>query len=690
MEFLKIWEIVLRRKKVLIGSFLVFFLTIILVTHLSTPSYRAKAKLLVEDSVALPSLLTGLGLQSSGASATSDAYDTDIALATVRPNLEKLVTELKLKDNDGAEMDPDDLVKSTYFVYYLLPRPYIEVGQSEDSDILEIEAYSVDRAQAALMANKLGNYFINNRVKKTKREYHVAKAFIAKRINEVKKKYYHSLAAIRDFRIKEKSVNLDTETDNLLSKISSLKSALEDNEKGLTGLEKEMSEIKARLKKIEKSKKGQLDFTWSDQVKSLKSKLDDLLVTTSQKRLEVTEEHPEYKQLAKEMEVVRELIKKETSLLFSGEELTTYSVYNDLSKQLIDDYIDKEVAIAKRKIMERFISESQGELLKIPIKYVESSKLEMDLSVDKNLYKNLLDYKAQVGIAEAISLANFKIVEPAIEPEEDDPYFPNKLLNYLLGIFFGGFWGFSVVIFLEYIDNTVKSSDELKGLKNLTRLGGIPLSKQMKEARIISNLPPAGPVVEAYRTLKDNIVYACGPGETKSIVVTSSRELEGRSSVAANLAISFASEVKSAIVVDFDLRKPALHRFFNLDNRAGVTTILTQGIKPREAIVRSGIENLDCLLSGPAPSDPGRIIEPGRVKALIDDLKEVYDIIIIDTPPIISANDAVVIGRHADAFLYVIEPGKVTLAAIEHAQETIERAGGKLAGFVLSKSTLRT
>ena len=223
------------------------------------------------------------------------------------------------------------------------------------------------------------------------------------------------------------------------------------------------------------------------------------------------------------------------------------------------------------------------------------------------MYENLLEYIVEIGIAEAMTLSDIKLVEAATIPDEPD--FPKKLLNYIAGVFLGLFWGLVLAFFVEYIDNTVKLPDDIKHIKPLTYLGTIPASKQIKQLKLISNMEPTAHMVEVYRTLKNSIKYASVDKPIKSIVVTSSIEGEGKSTVASNLAITMSMESKRTIIVDFDLRKPVLHKLFNINNTIGVTSVLVEGYRLEDAIVQTGVKGLSILPSGPIPPDPSRLIE---------------------------------------------------------------------------------
>jgi len=694
MEFLKIWEILLRRKWIIISVFFVFVTTIVIGTHIVTPTYEAKAKLLIKTSGALSSLMSSLSLPVEEEAAAKKEkeeeevnYETEIALAKIRPLVEELISSLNLKDRDGKVMKPDDLVEwsliRSFLINKVFPQPYLEVDQYEDADMLEIWSISPDPSEAANMSNKLAELYIKDGLERTRKEYKAARVLIEDRIQKVKEEYYKSLSDLKDFKIREETVDLDKETESLIDKIATLKGNYEENEKTILGLEKGMAEAKDKLGKMEKFRKDSEEFSQSDEVKNLNTKLNDLLISISEKSIDFTKEHPEYKKLEKKVETVKELIKNEAKVVFDSEKFSVDPVYDELSKKVVEDYINREVALAKRKLLQKYIDEYQDELLKIPIKYTEGSKLELALSVNKKMYQTLLEYIPRVIIAESMTLSNIRLVEPATKP--DKPYFPKKSWNYVIGIFLGLFWGLLLALFMEHIDNTIKSPDDIEHIKSLTLLGTIPRAKQLKDMNIISNLDPTSPIVEAYRTIRNSIRYASVDKPVKTLVITSSIDGEGKSSMTSNIAIILSMEDKRVILADLDLRKPTLHKFLHIPNNRGVTNVLAEGLQLKEAIIQTNVKGLDLLPSGPVPPDPSRLIGSQKVKDTIEALKGMYDMVVIDTPPVMAVNDVLVVGEVADGVVHVIESGKATFSMVEHVKKLMAKASINLVGVVLNK-----
>jgi len=421
MEFLKIWEIIVRRRWIIICIFCIFVAVVVIGTHIVTPTYEAKAKVLIEKSDTLSSVMANLGIQDTGKGFidTDEDYETDISMATIRPLIAKLISSLNLKDRDGKVMRPDDLMNWN-LINKIFPQPYLKVDQYEGADMLEIVSNSTIPSEAANMSNKLAELYVKDRLERTREEFKAARIFIEQQLSKVKKEYYDSLSEVKDFMVKEVTVDLKYETQKLIEKINNLKKSYEENETATLELETEMVQVKKQLKEINPFRKESEEFSYNEHIKQLNLKLSDLLISIAEKSVDISEEHPEFKQLEKKIDTIKEIIKGENKVVFNRERYFVDPIYEDLSKKLVEGHINKEILIAKRKLFHKYIDEYQNELLRIPIKVAKNSKLELSLAVKEDMFENLLQYLLQIGIAESMTLSNIKLVEPAIEPDRPD------------------------------------------------------------------------------------------------------------------------------------------------------------------------------------------------------------------------------------------------------------------------------
>ncbi|RWZ67205.1 CpsD/CapB family tyrosine-protein kinase [Lacticaseibacillus paracasei] len=207
---------------------------------------------------------------------------------------------------------------------------------------------------------------------------------------------------------------------------------------------------------------------------------------------------------------------------------------------------------------------------------------------------------------------------------------------------------------------------------------------------LITDYDAFGPISEEYRTLRTNISFSKADGVLKTIAVTSDSSSEGKSTVSANLAVTFANQEQKTILVDLDMRKPTVHATFGIQNTSGLVNLLTDPVKDLEMLLtsyckESGIDNLMILTSGPTPPNPSELLGSKRMETLLVALSKHYDRIILDTPPVISVTDAQIIASRADATILVVPYGIAQKAAVIDAKLLLQKVHANIIGVVLNR-----
>lgn len=210
----------------------------------------------------------------------------------------------------------------------------------------------------------------------------------------------------------------------------------------------------------------------------------------------------------------------------------------------------------------------------------------------------------------------------------------------------------------------------------------------MDERRLITNENPKSPSAEAYRTLRTNIQFSNIDKEIKTIVVTSSGPGEGKSTVTANYAVTLAKNDKKVLLIDADLRKPRAHTFFNLPNINGLTNVVAESTDYKKLVQATKIEGLDLLTSGPIPPNPSELLGSKKMKAFLDTLKEDYDMIIIDSPPVGLVTDAAILSTVVDGTILVCAVGQAIKEAAANAKQLLDKVNANILGVVLNKIPL--
>lgn len=205
------------------------------------------------------------------------------------------------------------------------------------------------------------------------------------------------------------------------------------------------------------------------------------------------------------------------------------------------------------------------------------------------------------------------------------------------------------------------------------------------ENSLIVHTDPKSPVAESYRVLRTNIQFASVDKPIKVIAVTSSTPGEGKTTTIANLAITFAQSGSRVLIMDADLRKPRVHKVFHVPNDRGMTTVLSRLYSYSECIVGSVVDNLYILTSGPIPPNPSEMLSSNAMKSFLEQVKQDFDIILIDAPPVGVVTDAAIISTIVDGTILVISSGHVEIEAAQRAKELLEKVNANILGVVLNK-----
>lgn len=212
--------------------------------------------------------------------------------------------------------------------------------------------------------------------------------------------------------------------------------------------------------------------------------------------------------------------------------------------------------------------------------------------------------------------------------------------------------------------------------------------KHSHKRKLITKYDTKSPVSEQYRTIRTNIQFSSVDQELETIMVTSSGPGEGKSTTAANLAVTFAQQGKKTLLVDADLRKPTVHYTFNLANTVGLTNILTRQLTLQKAVESGGVPDLDVLTSGPIPPNPSELLGSRSMAELFDEAKKNYEVIFFDTPPLLAVTDAQILANQCDGTILVISSGKTGNEQALKAKELLVSAKAKLMGVVLNNKKL--
>lgn len=325
-----------------------------------------------------------------------------------------------------------------------------------------------------------------------------------------------------------------------------------------------------------------------------------------------------------------------------------------------------------------------------PEEQAQKAQLETSLAQYRTSYANLLQSYENIRAAEAQELNNVSVVEPAVPPRV--PIRPRVELNTLLAGLVGMVLAGAIAYVFEYLDDTLKSPEDISqrlGLWTLAAIGRI--EGKTAQDRLVTLSAPRSPIAEAYRLLRTNFQFAAVDRPLRRIVVTSPGPGDGKSTTAANLAVVFAQGGKSVILVDADLRRPQQHRIFQRTASYGLSTALVDAATPVTNFLQpTDVPGLRLLTSGPIPPNPAELLGSQRMAQLMQVLNQEAEMVILDSPPVLSVADAAILANAADGVVLVADAGRTRREMARRAKEGLERAGANLLGMVLNRMTRQT
>ena len=296
---------------------------------------------------------------------------------------------------------------------------------------------------------------------------------------------------------------------------------------------------------------------------------------------------------------------------------------------------------------------------------------------------------AQLQVNGAAATSGVEVVTPARAPSS--PSSPKPAQDALLGLSAGLLLGLGAAFLRDSLDDALTSKEAAERLGGAPVLALVPMVTSWKKRErpvLAASAEPTSPVAEAYRSLRTSVQFARQAHEIRTLLVTSPAAAEGKTSTVANLGAVFAQAGERVVLVSCDLRRPRLGQFFGVDERTGLTTVLL-GQKTLEQVLQP-VRGYDCLwllAAGPVPPNPAELLNGSHARELFETLQENFDLVLVDSPPVLPVTDAMVLSQYADGTLLVVAAGQTRRAELQRAAERFTQAKAPVTGVVLNEVT---
>ena len=697
-------RIIYRGRWLIILSFLAVFTATVIYTFTTAPTYEASTVLLIESNDSMDRALfnlTTFGTQTN-------MLNNQIEILKSRNVAERVVRRLEnspYRDSISFFQPLEDGIQLTFEDRVNIVQSNLEVEPKRDTDIITLTYQAGSPFEAAYLANTISEEFAKLNAETNRLEVTEMRKFIEDRLAIKAKELKESEEQLKKFQEKEKIASLDAETQELVTRLSETESMLEQARIELSTKQELRKSLEQKLAERKETLPGNLSEISTPYIQSLQQELAQIVAERTSYVTALKSEAPANKneyfeaQLRTYDERIKALknkIKEEAVKIANSEMISDpLKISQELVAQLLN--LDGEIQAEEAKVnsLKQVLEKYNQRLENLPDRVLQLARLERRRQVDEQTYMMLTQKLEEAKIQESAQARNVKIIDRAIQPTR--PVKPNKRMNLMLGALLGLGLGVGATFMIEYLDRSVRKPEDMErmGYNVLATIPKIETDKIEKaklklnesakiEARLITHIDPKSPVSEAYRTLRTNLQFSKIEKALRTILVTSAGPKEGKSTTAANLAIALSQAGNHVALIDADLRRPILHSVFGMKKEDGLTNYLAASISYEEVFKTTFVDNLKLVTSGILPPNPSELLSSQKMEDFLNRLQQEFDVVVIDSPPVIAVTDATVLSTKVDGTLLVVYAGQTERDAIKRAVNMLDSVSARLLGIVLN------
>ncbi|RMH61232.1 MAG: polysaccharide biosynthesis tyrosine autokinase [Calditrichaeota bacterium] len=703
-------RIIYRGRWIVLFSFLVVFTGTVYYTFTTDPVYDATTTLIIDKSNAMENAL--FDFNSFGNQSTH--ISNQIEIIKSRTIAERVIKRMELsnvRDSLSLFHPNDDGEYLTLREMAQIIRENMEVINKKETDIIEITYSAPSAFEAAYTVNAIAQEYADASVEFNQGELKDLRKFLEEQLRKKGQELTSSEELLRDYQERERVASLDEETSELITRLSAVEAELEQSQVMLQASLEMKNSLEKQLDERRETVSSELSEISTPYIQTLQEELARIVAEKTKYETAVASQatgvNSDYfnAQIAEYDSKIKSLKQR---LEEEAKKLSTSSMVQDpfqLTQELVSRIINLDAEIkantAKINTLQEVINTYNAQLESLPVKVLELARLKRRQMVDEQTYMLMTKRLEETKIQEAGQRKEVRVVDEAIEPLF--PTKPKKKLNLALGVVLGIGLGIGITFLREYFDNSIKTQEELEqlGFNILATIPKIEMSKVEEklearlakmgpmegkriEARLITHLDPKSPVSEAYRSLRTNIQFSRVDQKIKAVLVTSSGPKEGKSTTSANLAIAMAQSGKRVVLIDADLRRPVVHSIFGMDKDEGLTNYMMDDIDYDTMIKKSIMDNLYVIPSGVLPPNPSEMLESEKMKKLLERLRNDFDFVLFDTPPIIAVTDAAILGTIVDGAILVVKAGQTNYDALVRAKSLLDAVNTRILGALLN------
>jgi capsular exopolysaccharide synthesis family protein len=636
----------------------------LLVTLMTQPQYRAWVTLQANPPTFHVTDDKDGGQGDYSGANTYDFVATQVGLLQSRSVAERAAQELNLANNPDI-VPQNAAVSDRLDAATTVVEKNLDVVPPEEGQLIKFSFESTSPQLAASVANAVADGFINSAIQRRYESSAYARNFLERQINKTRADLERSERGLVAYAQQQGIINTsDPNGQQSGGDTNSLQG------ESLMSLNQALAAATAKRVAAEGAYRQGLatgpttEVTESTQL--LQQQLATLRADYEQKRTFMKPDHPEMISLRSQIDELQRQIGQQASRVSAGR-----------SNGLLADY---RAALSAERALQARVNQLKGAVLDLRGRSVQYNILQREVDTNRTLYDGLLQRYKEIGVAGGVGVAPVSVVDRAEAP--DDPFRPNLLLNLALGLGLGLLAGVGGAIGFEFINDTIKSREDVRRKLALPCLGTVPRSPKGTFLEELKS--PTSPVSEAYSAIVTALRFSTEAGIPKALLLTSTHSREGKSSTALALAQNNARRGSRVLLIDGDMRKPA---FKASTEKVGLSKLLTTDGRVDDHVVETQYANLWLLPSGPIPPSPADLLSSGRIRKHIAEASDRFDLVIIDGPPTLGLADAPLLAAATGEIVFVIESGKTRTRQAIEALNRLEATGTHILGAILEKAT---
>ncbi len=686
------WRIVRKRKAIIIFAAVMLGFFALVATLLSRPApiYRAEAKVRFQIGQVMENPLGGRTV--SYTSGTED-LETQKEIITSYEVLERVAIQMGRLDTTVARTPSEREEQRINAILGL--RGKVSAEPEGVTSIVTISVTDGRPQQARDLANAIVETYRDYNRETANRQASKSREFILSQRNALRDSVAQLEQQIKDFRLRENMMSVESQTSLIMGRMNAAEAALKQTQSAIQNIDRVLGGIQSNVTAAERTLATILPEEGGGAVAQLHAQMTDLNVRRNSLLVEFTEQHPQVQEIdARKRDVIRDMLQ---------------ALRNR-----------REALRRQEQLQQAALDETKQAYQKLPDLSLTLVNLEQQINLKGEL---LLFYERQAQEAEIRQkeeVQEVEIIQRALLP--DAPINPSSpTTTSAVGTILGLILGIVFAFIAETLDTSIGTIEDVEEYLQVSVVGIIPhididevkeslirkgVSAQDTEtlerrARLAAHFDPQSTIAESYRALRTNIQFVNVERGAKVISVTSASNQEGKSITVSNLAMTMAQAGNRVLLVDCDLRKPTVYRMFGLDREPGltdvilgnyewrdvvrtVTDIMTGGLGMEDIMMTPGMDNLNIITSGAIPPNPAEITDSRRMNEFIAQVREAYDVVLFDSPPVLQATDATVLGTKVDGVLMVYKIGQISRGALRRAKLQLDNVNIPVLGVVLN------